>query len=79
MLNHFDSSLKSSPLLLAASSGALCAVMCLIELGALILKKDDSGNNIIHLAAMHFHTNVLEYFIQWDNPDVPVWSILVGK
>ena len=34
--------------------------------------------NVIHLAAMRFHTNILEFFIQWNHPDVHVWKILVG-
>ncbi|KAK6172108.1 hypothetical protein SNE40_018060 [Patella caerulea] len=70
--------LKSSPLLLAASSGALMAVRCLIELGADISKVDTSENNMVNLAALRFHTNILEYLIEWNNPDIPVWKILVG-
>lgn len=27
---------------------------------------------------MRFHTNVLEFFIDWDHPDVPVWEIIVN-
>ena len=69
---------RSTPLLLAASSGALAAVKCLIDLGAYVLRKDDSHNNVIHLAALRSHTNVLEFFIQWNHPDVPVWKVLVG-
>ncbi len=75
---HYSSN-RSSPLLLASSSGALAAVKCLIDLGAYVLRKDDNGNNVIHLAALRFHTNVLEFFIQWAHPDVPVWRLLVGK
>lgn len=70
--------MHSTPLLLAASSGALSAVKCLIELGAGITRKDDGGNNMVHLAALRFHTNVLEYFIKWNHPDVHVWKLLVG-
>ena len=47
--------------------------------GTEIKKVDMEKNNMIHLAALRFHTNVLEYFIGWDNPDVPVWQTLVGK
>ncbi|XP_064647682.1 ankyrin and armadillo repeat-containing protein-like isoform X2 [Lineus longissimus] len=72
------SDMHSTPLLLAASSGALSAVKCLIELGAGITRKDDGGNNMVHLAALRFHTNVLEYFIKWNHPDVHVWKLLVG-
>lgn len=68
---------KNTPLLLAANSGALAAVKCLIALGANIRRINENGNNIIHLAALRFHTNILEHFIQWNNPAVQVWSILI--
>ena len=64
---------------MASSSGALASVKCLIDLGAYVLRRDDNHNNVIHLAALRFHTNVLEFFIQWNHPDVPVWKILVGR
>ncbi|KAL8620460.1 hypothetical protein ACOMHN_048393 [Nucella lapillus] len=69
--------LKSSPLLLAASSGGLSAVRCLIQLGADIKRQDGQANNMVTLATLRFHTNVLEFLIEWNNPDVPVWRILV--
>ena len=72
-------SIGSTPLLLAASSGALSALRCLLSLGAYILRVDEEGNNLIHLAALRFHTNILEYFIQWNHPDIDVWQILVGE
>ncbi|XP_070566344.1 ankyrin and armadillo repeat-containing protein-like isoform X3 [Ptychodera flava] len=68
---------RQTPLLLAASSGALDSVKTLIDLGANIKKRDLEGNNMIHLAAMRFHTNVLEYYIEWNHKDVPVWNTLV--
>ena len=71
--------LKSTPLLLASSSGALSAVKCLIMLGASIFMKDIEGNGIVHLSAMRLHTNVLEYLIESDYEEVPVWKILVGE
>ena len=70
--------LESTPILLAASSGALDAVKCLIEQGVQYTSTDKEGNGAVHLAALHFHTNTLEYFISWDNNDVPVWDLLVG-
>ncbi|OWF40013.1 ankyrin and armadillo repeat-containing protein-like isoform X3 [Mizuhopecten yessoensis] len=69
--------LKSTPLLLAASSGGLAAVKCLIRLGADIVKHDTENNNLVTLAALRFHTNVLEHLIEWDHKSVPVWKILV--
>ena len=66
-------------MLLAASSGALESICCLIGLGAEILRTNDSGHNLIHLATLRFHTNILEYFIKHKHPGVCVWTILVGK
>ena len=79
MLCVSECSVRSTPLLLAASSGALGALKCLIDLGAYVLRKNDENNNVIHLGALRFHTNILEFFIQWDHPEVPVWALLVGK
>ena len=70
--------LESTPILLAASSGALDAVKCLIGLGAQYTCIDKEGNGAVHLAALHFHTNTLEYFISWNHDEVPVWDLLVG-
>ncbi|XP_071948397.1 ankyrin and armadillo repeat-containing protein-like [Antedon mediterranea] len=70
--------LRQTPLLLAASSGALESVKILIGLGANIKRRDTEGNNMVQLAALRFHTNVLEYFIDWDHQDAPVWKTLVG-
>ncbi|XP_063964781.1 ankyrin and armadillo repeat-containing protein-like isoform X3 [Lytechinus pictus] len=69
--------LRQTPLLLAASSGALESVKILIELGAKILKTDMEKNNMVHLAALRFHTYVLEFFIEWNHKDAPVWKTLV--
>ena len=52
---------------------------CLIELGADIKRQDTQGNNMVTLSALRFHTNVLEFLIEWNNPSVPVWKVLVGK
>nr|XP_022304476.1 ankyrin and armadillo repeat-containing protein-like isoform X3 [Crassostrea virginica] len=69
--------IRSTPLLLAASSGGLSAVKCLIRLGADISRLDAEGNGMVNLAAMRFHTNVLEYLIEWSHEKAPVWKILV--
>lgn len=70
--------LESTPILLAASSGALDAVKCLIDEGAQYTSTDTEGNGAVHLAALHFHTNILQYFISWNNNEMPVWDLLVG-
>ncbi|CAF1396020.1 unnamed protein product [Adineta ricciae] len=68
---------QSTPLLLSATSGALDACKCLVLLGANIAYKDTSSHTVIHLAVSHVHTNIIEYFIQLNNPLVPTWRILV--
>ncbi|XP_039178037.1 ankyrin and armadillo repeat-containing protein isoform X6 [Crotalus tigris] len=68
----------STPLLLAAVSGALDSMKYLFSLKANWLKKDSEGNNIIHLAALNFHTEVLKHLIELNSPDLPVWKTLVG-
>ena len=70
---------KSTPLLLAASSGALSTLQCLIELGANILQCDQLGNNVIHLAALRCHANILEFFSAWQQSQINVWNVLVGQ
>ncbi|XP_052802485.1 ankyrin and armadillo repeat-containing protein-like isoform X4 [Mya arenaria] len=70
--------LRSTPILLSASSGGLSVLKGLISLGADYKRVDGEGNGIVSLAAMRFHTNVLEYLIEWNSPDVHVWEILVG-
>ncbi|CAG5120159.1 unnamed protein product, partial [Candidula unifasciata] len=67
----------STPLLLAATSGALSVVRCLIELKAEIRMKDSKLNSLVSLATLHFHTNVLGYLTKLNHPDIPVWDILV--
>ena len=42
---------RKTPLMVAASSGALEATKCLIELGANLTFQDEFGNNCIHVAA----------------------------
>jgi len=72
--------LKSSPLLLAASSGALSTVQCLLELAADLLRTDQLDNNVIRLAALRCHANILDYFSQQQHQQqqLDVWGILVG-
>lgn len=66
-----------TPVLLAASSGGLDAVQTLLELGASTVAADSEGNNVVHIATMHLHTNVLEFFIDKEDLEMSVWRILV--
>lgn len=63
---------------MAASSGALEATKCLIDLGANLNFQDEFGNNCIHVAAHRTHTNILEHFIYNDYPQLPTWKFLVN-
>ncbi|XP_034353178.1 ankyrin and armadillo repeat-containing protein isoform X2 [Arvicanthis niloticus] len=68
---------QCTPLLLAATSGALDTIQYLFSLGANWRKTDAKGNNIIHLSVLTFHTEVLKYIIELNIPELPVWKTLV--
>ncbi|XP_038940485.1 ankyrin and armadillo repeat-containing protein isoform X1 [Rattus norvegicus] len=68
---------QCTPLLLAATSGALDTIQYLFSLGANWRKTDTKGNNIIHLSVLTFHTEVLKYIIELHIPELPVWKTLV--
>eukprot|EP00074_Homo_sapiens_P084161 XP_016858907.1 ankyrin and armadillo repeat-containing protein isoform X21 [Homo sapiens] len=69
---------QCTPLLLAATSGALDTIQYLFSIGANWRKTDIKGNNIIHLSVLTFHTEVLKYIIKLNIPELPVWKTLVG-
>ncbi|XP_070331981.1 ankyrin and armadillo repeat-containing protein isoform X5 [Odocoileus virginianus] len=68
---------QCTPLLLAATSGALDSIQYLLSLGANWRKTDIKGNNIIHLSVLTFHTEVLKHIIELNIPELPVWKTLV--
>uniref|UniRef100_A0A2K5DGU3 Ankyrin and armadillo repeat containing n=1 Tax=Aotus nancymaae TaxID=37293 RepID=A0A2K5DGU3_AOTNA len=68
---------QCTPLLLAATSGALDTIQYLFSVGANWRKTDIKGNNIIHLSVLTFHTEVLKYIIKLNIPELPVWKTLV--
>ncbi|XP_006879000.1 PREDICTED: ankyrin and armadillo repeat-containing protein [Elephantulus edwardii] len=68
---------QCTPLLLAATSGALDTIQYLFSFGANWRKTDIKGNNIIHLSVLSFHTEVLKYLIELNIPELPVWKTLV--
>ncbi|KAG8432789.1 hypothetical protein GDO86_017145, partial [Hymenochirus boettgeri] len=69
---------KCTPLLLTAKSGALDALHYLLSIGANWKQQDSLGNNIIHLAILYFHTNILKYIIDLNIPELHVWKHIVG-
>uniref|UniRef100_A0A8C5L516 Ankyrin and armadillo repeat containing n=1 Tax=Jaculus jaculus TaxID=51337 RepID=A0A8C5L516_JACJA len=68
---------QCTPLLLAATSGALDTIQYLFSLGANWRKTDIKGNNIIHLSVLSFHTEVLKHIVELNLPELPVWKTLV--
>ncbi|XP_059503161.1 ankyrin and armadillo repeat-containing protein [Stegostoma tigrinum] len=67
---------NSTPLLLAAMAGAFDALQYLLSLGANLTKLDSESNNIVHLAALYSHTDILKYVIEQNIPELPVWELL---
>ncbi|XP_062908659.1 ankyrin and armadillo repeat-containing protein [Mobula hypostoma] len=68
----------ATPLLLATMAGAFDALQYLLSLGANILKTDSEGNNVVHLAALYFNTNILTFIIEQNIPELHVWNLLKG-
>ena len=68
---------KETPLQLAASSGALKTTKILLKNGASYTKTTTKGDNVIHLAALNGHNNIVKFYIEENYEDLPVWTILV--
>ncbi|XP_056610686.1 ankyrin and armadillo repeat-containing protein isoform X2 [Triplophysa dalaica] len=68
---------RSSPLLLSATSGSAEAMGFLLSTGANWRDEDSRGNNVVQLAALYFHTDVLRLLIQLNLDGLSVWKILV--
>ncbi|XP_057191221.1 ankyrin and armadillo repeat-containing protein [Triplophysa rosa] len=68
---------SSSPLLLSATSGSTEALGFLLSIGANWRDEDSRGNNVVQLAALYFHTDVLRLLIQLNLDGLSVWKILV--
>ena len=69
---------RKTPILVAGSAGSLEAVKCLIHLGANIAFHDENGYNIIHIAAHRNRTNIIDYFIENEYPQLPTWKLLIN-
>lgn len=72
-----------TPLLVAASSGSLEALKCLIMCGANIHALDCNNDGLVQRAILHFHTDLLHYFVKLksskNSVDLGVWDTLVGR
>ena len=69
-------SVKTTPLLLAAKNGGLDTVKMLVESGADLTFCDSNDNNIVHVAALKNHVNILQFLMLHDSSDLCVWEIL---
>ncbi len=67
---------KATPLLLAARNGGFDTVKALIELGANVKAIDSFSRNIVHIASLHHHINLLKYLVELNTPELPVWEEL---
>ena len=68
---------RSTPLLLAAQNGGLDTVKRLIELGADLKSADAFSRNIVHIAALNRHTDILKLLIELSRPaECDVWMLL---
>ncbi|XP_036395920.1 ankyrin and armadillo repeat-containing protein [Megalops cyprinoides] len=68
---------RTSPLLLAAASGSVQALDCLLSLGADWRQTDSEGNSAVHLAALYFHTRLLQHLLQLQLQGLCVWTLLI--
>ncbi|XP_065103751.2 ankyrin and armadillo repeat-containing protein-like [Paramisgurnus dabryanus] len=68
---------RISPLLLSATSGSVETLNFLLSIKANWRDEDSRGNNIVHLAVLYFHTDVLRLLIQLNLDGLHVWKILV--
>ena len=70
----------ATPLLYAASGGALTTFKFLIKLGADLNKRDVHGDSLISRAAINFNAELLKFILSLDDLDSDkVWETLVGK
>ncbi|KAF5903381.1 ankyrin and armadillo repeat-containing protein, partial [Clarias magur] len=67
----------STPFLLSAMSGSLEALDYLLSKGANWRATDSKGNNVVQLAALYFHIDILRRLIELNLDGFPVWKILI--
>ena len=67
---------KATPLLLAAHNGCFDTMRSLVELGASVTVTDAFDHNIIHIASLRHHINILKFLIELKHPDLNVWEEL---
>jgi len=87
IVNPLFRSDNATPLLVAASHGALITLKFLIGRGARVTARDVNDDGPVQRAALNFHADVIEYFVQLTEEDanvadvdtLHVWEKLVGE
>ncbi|XP_064641312.1 ankyrin and armadillo repeat-containing protein-like isoform X2 [Lineus longissimus] len=68
----------STPLLLATMSGNLESVQCLVELGANLMATNSQNHGVVELSALKEFIQLLEYFVELNDPKLQVWKRLIA-
>lgn len=67
----------ATPMLLAAMNGGFDTVKTLVRLGACLAARTKADCNIVHLATVSYHLDILKYLIDLNHPTLSVWESLV--
>ena len=78
---------NGTPLLVAATCGALLALKFLIHRGACVTARDVTGDGVVERAALNYHADIIEYFAQGPESEgimskfkvLKVWTTVVGE
>ena len=68
---------RSTPFLIAVTAGNLDSITCLIHLGAKVHAINSVNHGAVEICAMKQYINLLEYFIELNNDQLPVWKNLL--
>ena len=69
--------LHSTPFLVAVSSRTLESIKCLLNLGAKINAINSQNHGAVELCALKQYVDLLEFFIQLNDDNLPVWKHLL--
>ncbi|XP_077982959.1 ankyrin and armadillo repeat-containing protein-like isoform X2 [Glandiceps talaboti] len=66
-----------TPLLLAVESGNLETVKCLVDLSSDLRYVNHYNQGVIEICCSHQYEDVIRYFIDKDDKDLPVWKLVL--
>ncbi|CAH1779553.1 unnamed protein product [Owenia fusiformis] len=69
--------LHMTPFMLSVASGNLETVKCLLNLGAKINVINSQNHGVIEICALKQYIELLNFFIELDDPKLPVWKNLI--